>query len=276
LGRCTAGSHARKRYHLLRLASHARQRYHLLRLAAKKSSPNHKPRAPTRGKAAPTPAHPRGAAYTRPPARGRQLRRPPGEKIRTSVCFRIVGSRTANPCALCAAISFSGRRSGAKTSTARLEGYIISQHGNTIRLALDRQKSEVGEAALRHTHSKKAGDRGPKRRKPGHSPPAGGVSMGPSALDRKPSAVHSSVRSHGIVGSQRGAPRRQHCRPPACCEGFWHALRGQVGRIPSPGVAGERTWPVREAPDRNIRARQRPRDGTLRGDSALRPRTAAF
>ena len=154
-------------------------------------------------------------------------------------------------------------------------------HGLARQRRSDRQKIGSGRGRAKVIQRKKqdsakAGDRGPKRRKTGHSPPAGGASMGPSALDRKPSAVCSSVRSHGIVGSQRGAPRRHRCRPPACCEGFWHALRGQVGRIPSPGVAGERIWPVREAPDRNIRARQTPRNGTLRGDSALRPRTAAF
>ena len=37
--------------------------------------------------------------------------------------------------------------------------------------------------------------------------------MGPSALYRRTGTVRSSVRSPHIVGSQRSAPRRHHCRP---------------------------------------------------------------
>ena len=95
-------------------------------------------------------ARPRAPVGGPPTASGRQTAQaPPRGKKRISLCFRIVGSRTANPWRHVNAISFSGRRSGAKTSTARLEGYIISQHGNTIRHSLstgDRQKSEVGKA----------------------------------------------------------------------------------------------------------------------------------
>jgi hypothetical protein len=41
-------------------------------------------------------------------------------------------------------------------------------------------------------------------------------------------------------------------------------------------VAGERIWPVREAPDRNIRARQRPRGTARSRASAPCPRAAVF
>ena len=69
----------------------------------------------------------------------------------------------------------------------------------------------------------------------GHSSPAGGVSMGPSGLDRRTTAIRSSVRSHGIiVGSQPDLPRRHRCRPAARSLQRVRAgsLRGQVGRMP--------------------------------------------
>jgi hypothetical protein len=46
-----------------------------------------------------------------------------------------------------------------------------------------------------------------------------------------------------------------------------NALRGQVGRMPSLGVAGWRVWPMAEAPERSRRARQGAREGPLRGAS---------
>jgi hypothetical protein len=49
----------------------------------------------------------------------------------------------------------------------------------------------------------------------GRRSPAGAVSMGPSAFDRRNSAVRSSVRSHRIVRSQPSEPRRHHRRPEA-------------------------------------------------------------
>jgi hypothetical protein len=68
-----------------------------------------------------------------------------------------------------------------------------------------------------------------KRIKTGHRSPAGGVSIGPSALDRRTGAVRSCVRSRCIAGSPRGALRRHHCRPPARCAGFWHVSASAAG-----------------------------------------------
>jgi hypothetical protein len=90
---------------------------------------------------------------------------------------------------------------------------------------------------------------GPHARNCCHSSPAGAVSIGPSGLDRRTGAVHSSVRSCDIVGSQPTVPRRHHCRPVASSGGVWHALRGQVGRILSLGLADGRMWTVGGAPD---------------------------
>ena len=67
-----------------------------------------------------------------------------------------------------------------------------------------------------------------KRIKTGHRSPAGGVSIGPSALDRRTGAVRSCVRSRCIAGSPRGALRRHHCRP-ARCAGFWHVSASAAG-----------------------------------------------
>ena len=233
-------------------------------------------------------ARARAWPHQRPPARGRQPRRPPGgKKNPASMHASEWGVEPPTLAHRARRFPLQAADQGQKLRRPdNREHHLVSTLAirSGTRSTADRQKSEVGEAKTAqkagrpHTHTKqqKAGDRGPKRRKTGHSPPAGGASMGPSALDRKPSAVCSSVRSHGIVGSQRGAPRRHRCRPPACCEGFWHALRGQVGRIPSPGVAGERIWPVREAPDRNIRARQKPRGTARSRASAPCPRAAVF
>jgi hypothetical protein len=80
---------------------------------------------------------------------------------------------------------------------------------------------------------------GPKRRETGRSSPAGEVSVGPGGFDRGTGAVRSSVRSHHIVRSQPSVPRCHHCRPPAHLAGVWQALRGQVGRPPSLGLAAQ-------------------------------------
>ena len=121
-----------------------------------------------------------------------------------------------------------------------------------------------------------AATRGLEHTNPGHSSPADEVSIGPSGLDRGSGTTHSSVRSHHVVRWQPSAPRRHHCRPPARFKRFWHASAASAGRLPSPRVACQRIWPVREAPEHNLRGRQTARGGALRGASALRPCAAAF
>ena len=85
---------------------------------------------------------------------------------------------------------------------------------------------------------------GPDARNGGHSSRAGAVRMGPSALYRRTGTVRSSVRSPHIVGSQRSAPRRHHCRPaPRFCSEMTVSA-ASAGRPPSLRVAAQRIWPV--------------------------------
>ena len=75
------------------------------------------------------------------------------------------------------------------------------------------EKGEAGDSRRRASRTKRARD--------GHSSPVGAVSVGPSALDRRTSTIHSSVRSHHSVRWLRGAPRRR--------------LRGQCSGLPRCG-----------------------------------------
>ena len=85
---------------------------------------------------------------------------------------------------------------------------------------------------------------GPDARNGGRSSRAGAVRMGPSALYRRTGTVRSSVRSPHIVGSQRSAPRRHHCRPaPRFCSEMTVSA-ASAGRPPSLRVAAQRIWPV--------------------------------
>ena len=85
---------------------------------------------------------------------------------------------------------------------------------------------------------------GPDARNGGRSSRAGAVRMGPSALYRRTGTVRSSVRSPHIVGSQRSAPRRHHCRPaPRFCSKMTVSA-ASAGRPPSLRVAAQRIWLV--------------------------------
>jgi hypothetical protein len=115
-----------------------------------------------------------------------------------------------------------------------------------------------------------------KRPQNGHSSPGVAVSVGPSAIDRRNSATHSSVRSHRAVHSRPNEPRRHHCRPDGTLWSLWRASAATAGRRPSLGVAVQSTWLVREAPDPSLRAGQSAPGGAVRRSSALRPCAAAF
>ena len=85
---------------------------------------------------------------------------------------------------------------------------------------------------------------GPDARNGGRSSRAGAVRMGPSALYRRTGTVRSSVRSPHIVGSQRSAPRRHHCRPaPRFCSEMTVSA-ASAGRPPSLLVAARCIWLV--------------------------------
>jgi hypothetical protein len=131
-------------------------------------------------------------------------------------------------------------------------------------------------AAIRPVVTQGALISGPKRTKPERSSPAAGVSVGPSALDRRTGTVRSAVRSRGIARSLHGAPRRHHCRPAARYDRLQRLSAASAGRPPSLWVAGRRLWPVREAPKHSDRNRRTPPGGILSGVSAPRPRAAAF
>ena len=119
-------------------------------------------------------------------------------------------------------------------------------------------------------------ERGQNARNCCHSSPAGAVSIGPSALDRRTGAVRSSVRSHRIVGSRPDVPRRHPCRPATLLGGVCHALGAQSSRPPAPCLADRRIGRSSEASDHSGRAVQRARGGALSRASALRPPAAAF
>ena len=146
-------------------------------------------------------------------------------------------------------INLAGCRQGGKHAAAENFGYLIL---SSPRCAAERRSPEITVDGRGHQPSKSSRigrDRGPNARNCCHSSPAGAVSIGPSGLDRRTGAVHSSVRSRDIVGSQPTVPRRHHCRPAASSGGVWHARRGLVGRILSLGLADRRMWTVGGAPD---------------------------
>ena len=137
-----------------------------------------------------------------------------------------------------------------------------------------RKKQGIAGRGRKMANSAFYTDRGAKRSHNGHRSPAGAVSIGPSALDRRSSAVRSSVPSRHCTGWQPAIPRPHRCRPPELSRHVWHALRGQSGRMRSLGAARQRLWPAWEAPERRCRARQRPRDGALSRVSAEPARCA--
>ena len=125
---------------------------------------------------------------------------------------------------------------------------------------LSRRRRLMGESSPKSFQRKS----GPDARNGGRSSRAGAVRMGPSALYRRTGTVRSSVRSPHIVGSQRSAPRRHHCRPaPRFCSEMTVSA-ASAGRPPSLWVAAQRIWPVREGPAHSDGARQSAREGPLR------------
>ena len=161
-----------------------------------------------------------------------------------------------------------------------LDPQIQAQYDYTIRLWRRQffERKEKGAIILspRRAIFSPGFDQWPKRARNGHSSPGGGASIGPSALDRRNSAVRSSVRSHHIVRLQHSALQRHHCRPEVRSHCFRQASAASVGRPPSLRVADQRVWRVREGSDGSVRARQRARDGALSRASAPRPCAAAF
>ena len=134
----------------------------------------------------------------------------------------------------------------AKGQNARgLNPKVLDLHGNAIdlRSALSpasRPQAVHGRVDTKSFQRKSGSD----ARNGGHSSRAGAVRMGPSALYRRTGTVRSSVRSPHIVGSQRSAPRRHHCRPaPRFCSEMTVSA-ASAGRPPSLWVAAQRVWPV--------------------------------
>jgi hypothetical protein len=82
----------------------------------------------------------------------------------------------------------------------------------------------------------------PDARKTARSSPGGGASTGPSAIDRRSHTIRGSARSHHIVRSLCDAPRRHHCRPVARFMRLGRPSAAILGRLPSPGVAGQGIW----------------------------------
>ena len=132
----------------------------------------------------------------------------------------------------------------AKGQSARgLNQKIHDLHGNAIRSALSTAiaTAVVDGRVVTKSFQRKSG---PDARNGGRSSHAGAVRMGPSALYRRTGTVRSSVRSPHIVGSQRSAPRRHHCRPaPRFCSEMTVSA-ASAGRPPSLRVAAQRIWPV--------------------------------
>ena len=112
-------------------------------------------------------------------------------------------------------------------------------HGNAIRSALSTAIAVVADGRVTKSFQRKSG---PDARNGGRSSHAGAMRMGPSARYRRIGTVRSSVRSPHIVGSQRSAPRRHHCRPVARFMRLGRPSAASLGRLPSLGVAGQGIW----------------------------------
>ncbi len=82
----------------------------------------------------------------------------------------------------------------------------------------------------------------PKPTKNGRRSRADGVSMGPSALNRKNGAVQSSVRSRNSTRALCFVPPRRQCAQKPVSEDDLTALGRYYGRLYSPGVAAQRSW----------------------------------
>ena len=99
-----------------------------------------------------------------------------------------------------------------------------------------------GQRSVGEVNKLFTGALGPDARKTARSSPGGGASIGPSALDRKNRTIRGSARSHHIVRSLCDAPRRHHCRPVARFMRLGRPSAAILGRLPSPGVAGQGIW----------------------------------